>query len=105
MAIFRFSKMEAAAILDFEILNFNGRTAQDGRNASPCQIWSKSVKPLPRYDDFSIFFKMAAVRHLGFVVCVRSTCEGHLVVLIAVQNLVGIDPVVLIICMFFDFTS
>jgi len=28
-----------------------------------------------------------------------------LVVFIAVQNLVGIDAVVLIICMFFDFTS
>ena len=51
------------------------------------------------------FFKMAAVRHLGFVICVRTTYEGHLTVFIAVQNLVGIDAVVLIICMFFDFTS
>jgi len=31
--------------------------------------------------------------------------EGHLMVFIAVQNLVGIDAVVLKICMFFDFTS
>ena len=38
-------------------------------------------------------------------VCVRTTHEGYLVVFIAVQNLVGIDAVVLIICMFFDFTS
>ena len=49
---------------------------------------------------------MAAVRHLGFVVCVFGhTHKGHLVVFIAVQNLVGIDAVVLIICMYFDFTS
>jgi len=54
---------------------------------------------------FFYFSKMAAVRHLGFVMCVRTTHEGHLVVFIAVQNLVGIDAVVLIICMFFDFTS
>ena len=33
------------------------------------------------------------------------TDEGHLVVFITVQNLVGIDAAVLIICMFFDFTS
>jgi len=38
-------------------------------------------------------------------VCVRTTHKGHLVVFIAVQNLVGIDAVVLIICMFFDFAS
>ena len=38
-------------------------------------------------------------------VCVRTTHEGYLVVFIAVRNLVGIDAVVLIICMFFDFTS
>ena len=38
-------------------------------------------------------------------VSVRTIHEGHLVVFIAVQNLVGIDSVLLIICMFFDFTS
>jgi len=46
------------------------------------------------------FFKMAAVRHLGFAVCVRTTHEGHLVVFIAVQNLAGIDAAVVIICVF-----
>jgi len=35
----------------------------------------------------------------------QSTHEGHLVVFITVQNLVGIDAVVLIICPFFDFAS
>jgi len=38
-------------------------------------------------------------------VFVRTTHEGHLVVFIAVKNFVGVDVVVLIICMFFDFTS
>jgi len=36
---------------------------------------------------------------------VQTTHEGPLVVFIAVQNLVGISPVVLIMCMFFDFAS
>jgi len=34
---------------------FNGRTAEEGRTASPCQIWSKSAKMQPRGGDFSIF--------------------------------------------------
>jgi len=37
--------------------------------------------------------------------CVWTTHEGHMMVFIIVQNLVGIDAVVLIICMFFDLTS
>ena len=37
--------------------------------------------------------------------CVGTTHEGHLVVFITVQNMVGIDAVVLIICTFFDFAS
>jgi len=36
---------------------------------------------------------------------VWTTHEGNLVVFITVQNLVAIDAAVLIICMFFDFTS
>ena len=48
---------------------------------------------------------MAAVRHLGFVMCVGTTHKGHLVVFITVQNLVGIDAVVLTLCTFFDFAS
>ena len=67
MAIFRFFKMAAAAILDFLKLQiFNGRTAQEGRNASPRQIWSKSVDPRPRRVDFSIF-QDGGGRHLGFL--------------------------------------
>jgi len=37
---------------------------------------------------------MAAIRHPGFVMCVGTTNEGHLVVFITVQNLIGIDAVV-----------
>jgi len=37
-----------------------------GRNASPCQIWLKSVKARPRYGDFSIF-QDGGRRHLGFL--------------------------------------
>ena len=36
---------------------------------------------------------------------VATTHEGQLVVFITVQNLVGIDAVVLIICTFFDFAN
>ena len=45
---------------------FNGRSAVGGQCASSCQISSKSVKRLQRYGDLTVF-KMAAVRHLGFV--------------------------------------
>ena len=49
-----------------KIRNFNGRSAVGGQLASSCQISSKSVKRLKRYGDLTVF-KMAAVRHLGFV--------------------------------------
>jgi len=51
-------------ILEFQI--FNGQTAQEGRIALPCQIWSKLVKPLPRYGDFPIF-QDGGGRHLEFL--------------------------------------
>ena len=50
-----------------KIRNFNDRFAVRGQCASLYQILSKSVKRLQRYSDLTIFFKMAAVRHLGFV--------------------------------------
>jgi len=49
-----------------QIRNFNGRSAVRGECASSCQISSKSVKRLQRYDNLTVF-KMAAVRHVGFV--------------------------------------
>jgi len=60
MAMFGFFKMAA----EF----FNGQMAQEGRTASPCQIWSKSVKPRPRYGNFFIF-QDDGRRHLGFLRC------------------------------------
>jgi len=45
---------------------FNGRQGYEGERASSRQILRQSVKPLGIYGDFSIF-KMAAVRHLGFL--------------------------------------
>jgi len=70
MSIFRFFKTAAAAILDFQNLNFSTvggfksvelrRRAKFGRSRSNC------------CRDMAIFYfsKMAAVRHLGFVVWV-----------------------------------
>jgi len=52
MAIFQDGGHSHLGFLKFE--TFKGRMAQEDRTASPCQIWSKLVKPLPRYDDFLI---------------------------------------------------
>jgi len=106
MAIFRFFRMAAAAILDFSNLKFLmvgrlkraelRRLAKFGRNRSN------------RGRDMAIFrLFQDGGRPPSWMccVCVRTTHEGHLVVFIAVQNLVGIDAVVLIICMFFYFAS
>jgi len=46
-------------------VDFDGQNAQDCQTASPCQILSKSVKPRPRYGDFSIF-QYGGRHHLGF---------------------------------------
>ena len=47
---------------------FNGRKGEEGRNASVCQISSKSVEPRPRYGDFSIP-QDDGCRHVGFLKC------------------------------------
>ena len=69
-----------------------------GQSASACQISSKSVKQLRIYGDLTVL-KMAAVCHLFFQNGgrPRSHSDGHLVVFSVVQNLVGVDAVVLII--------
>jgi len=98
--------MAAAAILDFCNLNFLTierlkrvelrRRAKFGRNRSN------------RGGDMTIFrFFQYGGRPPSWIccACVWTTHEGHLVVFITVQNLVGIGAVVLIICMFFDFAS
>jgi len=48
---------------------------------------------------------MAAVRHFGFVMRVLGPPTKRILWSLSVQNLVGIDAVVSIICMFFDFAS
>jgi len=59
--------MAAAAILNFsKIRNFNDLSAVGGQYASSCQISSKWIKRLQRYDDLTVL-KMAALCHLGFV--------------------------------------
>ena len=72
---------------------------------SPCQIWSRSAEPLPIYGDFSIFQDGGSPP--SWICCVGNwtTHEGRLAVFITVQNLIGIDAVViglfiLIICKF-----
>jgi len=68
MAIFRFSKMAAAAILDFQ--NFKLLTVGQLKSvemhhpAKFGQNWSKHGRDMVIFR----FSKMAAVRHLGFVV-------------------------------------
>ena len=84
-----------------KIRNFNGQSAVEARFASACQISSKLVKRCV-YMAILRFSKMAAVRHLGFVGStleppMMSTC---MVVFSVVQNLVGIDAVVMITCRF-----
>ena len=106
MAIFRFFKMAAAAILDFS--NFKFLTVARLRNA---ELWRHAKfgrNRSKRGQDMAIlrFFQDGGCPPSWICyMCVRTNHEGHLMVFIAVQNLVGIDAVVLIICMFFDFTS
>jgi len=58
--------MAAAVILDLaKFYIFNGRTRQEDRTASLCQISTKSLQPWPRYGDFSIF-QDGGRRHLEF---------------------------------------
>jgi len=65
IAIFVIFQMAAAAILNFQkfeiLMDF-----PLCQYVSSCQISSKSVKRLQRYGDLTVF-KMAALRHLGFV--------------------------------------
>jgi len=65
-SIFQFFKMAAAAILDFQILEILTPELSIWPNCvNVRQILSKSVKPLPRYGDFSIL-QDGERRYLGF---------------------------------------
>ena len=65
MAIFQFSKIAAAAILHFQILEILTVGTLKMAKLRPCQILSKSVKLWPRYGNFSIL-QDSVRRHLGF---------------------------------------
>jgi len=58
-----------AVLLDFHFSKFqifNRRQGQEGHRASRCQILWRSVKPLLRYGNFSLF-QDGGRRHLGFL--------------------------------------
>ena len=105
MAILDFFKMAAAAIFDF--WNFKFLTvgtlsrvelhnhAKFRRNCSN-HGWDMAIFRFSRWRPPPSWICNA---------CVGTIHEGHLVVFITVQNLAGIDAVVLIVCTFFDFAS
>ena len=72
-------KMAAAAILNFKNFNF-GHVTVIGFNIC-CSVpnLSKSDDFSLRYGDLAIF-KMAAVRHLGFVMTLQYCTAGHIFV-------------------------
>ena len=106
MALFRFFKMAAAAILDF--WNFKFSTIGTVNRVKLHNHAKFRRNRLNRGWYITIFrFFQDGGRPPSWIrnACVGTTHEGHLVVLITVQNLVGIDAVVVIICTFFDFAS
>jgi len=62
-------RMAAAAILNFKNFNFWSRDCNRVQFSIVYQISSKSDDFWLRYGDLTIF-KMAAVRHFGFLKCV-----------------------------------
>ena len=106
MAILRFFKMAAAAILDFR--NFKFLTVRAIKRVEMLHRAKFCQNRLTHGRDMAIFwFFQDGGRPPSWIcnACVGTTHEGHLVVFMPVQNLVGIDAVVLIICTFFDFAS
>jgi len=100
MAVFRFFKMATVAILVFYSVGILSFRRVKRSNAWLCQISRRSVKPRPRWRFFD-FSKMAASHHLRFVMRVFGPSSKG--IFITVQNLVGIDAVVLIIIHVFRF--
>jgi len=72
--------MAAAAVLNFKNFNFMVTLLSSGSiSALVYQILSKSDGFSLRYGDLAIF-KMAAVRHLGFVMTSQYCIAGHIFV-------------------------
>ena len=108
MAIFRFLKMAAVHHLGFSKSgNFRGRWCQEGENASPCCAKFRNDRSNRCWDMviFQFFQDDGRPSSWIYVERVWTTHERHLVVFITVQNLVGMDRVVLIICILCNFTS
>ena len=105
MAIFRFLNMAAAAILDFENFKFLTAGAVKRVELHLLAKFRQNRRNRLRYNNFSIFQNGGRPPSWICNACAGTTHEGHLVVFITVQNLVGIHAVVLIICTFFDFVS
>ena len=78
-----------------------GWRGPEGWDSSLCQISSKSVNPLRRYCDFSLFFQDGG-RPPSWICWgnIWTIHEEYLVISITVQNLVMIDAVVSIIWAF-----
>jgi len=103
---FSLFNMAAAAILTFQNFKFltvgTVKKVERHQRTKFCQNRSKCG----RYMAIFRFFQDGG-RLPSWIcnACFWTTNEGHLVVFIIVQNLVGIDAVVLIICTFCDFAS
>ena len=98
--------MAAAAILDFR--NFEFLTVGAVKRVEMLHRAKFRQNRANRGWDITIFqFFQDGGRPPSWICNSRvgTTHEGHLVVFITVQNLVGIDAVVLIICTFFGFAS
>ena len=98
--------MAAAAILDFE--NFKFLTVGALRRVELHHLAKFRQNRLNHGRDMAIFrFFQDGGRPPSWIcnACVGTSHVGHLVVFMPVQNLVGINAVVLIICSFFDFAS
>ena len=104
MAIFKFFKMAAAAILN--IWNFKFLTVWTIKTIKLRHYAKSRQNCSNRGRDITIFrYCQDGGRPPCRIynACVGTTHEGHLMVFITVQNLVGIDAVVLITCTFFRF--
>jgi len=96
VAIFRDGGRRHLGFLKFEFFTVE---VVKGQPASQCQISWRSVKPLLRYGDLSIFQDNGRPASWIWDARVWTTREEYLVVFIAVQNLVGIGVVLLKIIM------
>jgi len=97
---FRFLKCPPLPSWIFEFVKFNfiGWCSPEGQNAPLCQISSKSVNPLWRYCNFSIFQDGGRLPSWIWLGHIWTTHRDYLMV--SVQNLVVINAVIVIIWTF-----